>query len=220
MLKDERTAQGWAFRVHFCTASRSWNRVTLEPSVNRRGHLAGFSLVELIVTLSIVAILMASAVPAFFSLMAQNELSVATNAARGALMLARETAVLKGQPMSLCAGTPTGGCSGDWSVGQWLVFRDSNHSGDLDSGETVLEHGAVPGTAQGGVTIGGNGPLRSALVYMPLGHAERVSGAFGAGRLRLCVAKDVAPNARELVISASGRVRLARVDFGGTCPPL
>ncbi|MDV2080900.1 GspH/FimT family pseudopilin [Marinobacter xestospongiae] len=221
MLKDEQMAgREWMPGLRFYNASLSRGACSSGLPEEHRCQSKGFSLVELTVVVSITAILLATAVPAFTGLMARNELVVATNAARGALMLARETAVLKGQPVSLCAGTPTSGCSGDWSGGQWLVFRDSNHSGDLDAGETVLEHGAVPGTAQGVVTIGGNGPLRSALVYMPLGHAERVSGAFAAGRLRLCVAKDVAPNARELVISASGRVRLARVDFGGTCPSL
>lgn len=215
MLKDERRAQNEALFFVF-HASTALNTVK-DDSVRSRS--AGFSLIELMVTIAVAAILLATAVPAFSNLMAQNELAVASNAARGALMVARETAVMRGRPVSLCAGEPVNGCSGDWSGGQWLVFRDANHSGDLDASETVLQHGRVPGAGQT-VSIDGNGPLRSALVYMPLGHAERISGAFGAGRLRLCVAQNIAPNARELVISASGRVRMQRVDFGGACPSL
>ncbi|MBN7770491.1 GspH/FimT family pseudopilin [Marinobacter daepoensis] len=179
----------------------------------------GFSLVELMVVISVTAILLMVAVPVFSNLIAHNELAVATNAARGSLMFAREAAVVKGQPVSLCAGEPMTGCNGDWAAGEWLVFRDSNHSGNLDAGEAVLQHGVVPGAGKQ-VAVSGNGPLRSALVYMPLGHAERSSGAFGAGRLRLCVEQGVVPNARELVISASGRVRMQRVDLGGACPSL
>jgi type IV fimbrial biogenesis protein FimT len=170
------------------------------------------------VALSVAAVLLAVAVPAFSALMAQNRLAVTTNAARGALMAARQSAVMSGRPVSLCAGDPSSGCSGDWSAGQWLVFRDADHSGDLDAGESVIRHGRLP--AGNDVHLSGNGPLRTALVYMPAGHAERVSGAFGAGRLRICLARDLAPNARELVISASGRVRLQRVDLAGSCPPL
>lgn len=179
----------------------------------------GFSLIELMVTISVAAVLMAIAIPAFSSMMAQNQLATATNAARGALMSARQSAVMQGRPVSLCAGTPTEGCSGDWSAGEWLVFRDADHSGDLDDGERVVRHGRVP-AAGDAVSLDGNGPFRTAVVYVPMGHAERVSGAFGAGRLRVCVAADLSPNARELVMSASGRVRLQAVDFDGACPSL
>ncbi len=219
MLKDERRARIGAFVFHFPGVIN----VRAVPTVARADDAcfwsAGFSLVELMVTIAIASVLLATAIPAFSNMMAQNELAAASNAARGALMVARETAVMRGHPVSLCAGAPESGCSGDWSEGQWLVFRDMNHNGDLDADEAVLQHGRVPG-ARKTVFIGGNGPLRSALVYMPLGHAERTSGAFGAGRLRLCVTRDILPNARELVISVSGRVRMQRIDFGGACPPL
>lgn len=219
MLKDERRAldRVWFFRVPDVAIVLTVS--TAARVDDSRCRSAGYSLIELMVTIAVAAILLATAIPTFSNLMAQNELAVASNAARGALMVARETAVMRGHPVSLCAGEPSSGCSGDWSGGQWLVFRDANHSGDLDAGETVLQHGRVPGASQA-VSIDGNGPLRSALVYMPLGHAERISGAFGAGRLRLCVTRDIASNARELVISASGRVRMQRVDFSGACPPL
>lgn len=213
MLKDERMARNGASVFYVFSA------LDVCKHSGACSRSAGFSLIELMVTMAVAVILLATAVPTFSNLMAQNQLAVASNAARGALMVARETAVMRGRPVSLCAGEPANGCSGDWSAGQWLVFRDANHNGKLDASETILQHGRVPGADQS-VSIGGNGPLRSALVYMPLGHAEQISGAFGAGRLRLCVAQAISPNARELVISASGRVRMQRVDFGGTCPPL
>lgn len=206
MLKDERAAPTWAvFSFYRPVSFRSGER--------------GFSLIELMVATAAAAILLAIAVPAFSNLMARNELAAASNAARGALMAARQTAVMRGHPVSLCAGEPEAGCTGDWSGGQWLVFRDADHSGDLGAGEAVLRHGRVPGAGQA-VSIDGNGPFRSAMVYVPLGHAERRSGAFGAGRLRICVQEDLAPNARELVVSASGRVRLQSVDLDGACPAL
>lgn len=206
MLKDEPAARQLA----------AHSLIPVAPSLRRVG---GFSLIELMVTVSVAALLLAIAIPAFSSMMAQNQLAAATNAARGALMSARQSAVMLGRPVSICAGTPTDGCSGDWSAGAWLVFRDGNHSGDLDAGEPIVRHGHVP-AAGDAVNLDGNGPLRTALVYVPLGHAERKSGAFGAGRLRLCVERDLAPNARELVISASGRVQLQSVDFDGACPEL
>lgn len=213
MLRDEQRAQGGAL---VCYAAAALVAARADGIARRP---AGFSLIELMVAIAVAAVLLAIAIPAFSNLMAQNELAAASNAVRGALLAARQTAVMRGHPVSLCAGNPEAGCTGDWSAGQWLVFRDSNHDGQLGADETLLHQGRVPG-AGGTVSIDGNGPLRTALVYMPLGHAERVSGAFGAGRLRLCVARDISPNARELVISASGRVRLQHVELNGACPAL
>ncbi len=206
MLKEERAAPAWVV-FPFC------RRVPCGRNDS------GFSLIELMTGVALTAILLSIAIPAFSSMMAQNRLATATNAARGALMSARQAAVTMGRPVSICAGTPVDGCSGDWSAGEWLVFQDADHSGDLDPGEPIVRHGRVP-AAGDTVRIDGNGPFRTAMVYMPLGHAEHKSGAFGAGRLRLCVAGDLAPNARELVVSASGRVRLQSVDFEGACPEL
>ena len=206
MLKEERADPAWAvFPV-------------CRP-VARRTNEGGFSLIELMIAVALTATLLSIAIPALSSMMAQNQLAAATNAARGALMAARQSAVTKGRPVSLCAGTPGVGCTGDWSAGHWVVFEDADHGGDIDADERVLRHGQVPALGDK-VRLDANGPLRTALVYVPMGHAERVSGAFGAGRLRVCAATDLSPNARELVISASGRVRLQSVDLGGACPDL
>ncbi|MDY6929776.1 MAG: GspH/FimT family pseudopilin [Pseudomonadota bacterium] len=220
MLTDERTARNEALLLDLSDVLFLQASSAKEVTAGVGCRSKGFSLVELMVVITVTAIMLTTGLPMFSNMVARNQLAVASNAARGALMVARETAVVKGQSVSLCAGEPGNGCSGDWSAGAWLVFRDTNHSGDLDAGETVLQHGIVPGAGQQQLSIEGNGPLRSALVYMPLGHAERISGAFGAGRLRLCVKRDITPNARELVIAASGRVRMQRVDLGGTCPSL
>ena len=187
-----------------------------EPSPRAVG---GFSLIELMVAVSVAAVLLAAAIPAFSSMMARNQLAVASNELRGALLAARQAAVMQGRPVSLCAGTPEAGCTGDWSTGQWLVFHDADHDGDLDADERLVRHGRAPGGGES-VVVDGNGPFRTTLVYVPLGHAERISGAFGAGRLRICVPREISPNANELVLSASGRVRRQSLDLEGECPAL
>lgn len=207
MLRDERVAR----RVR--AERRGCSRHSL-PAGRR-----GFSLIEVMVAVALVAVLLSIAIPAFSSMLARNQLVAATNGARGALLAARQAAVMQGRPVSICAGTPDSGCTGDWAGGEWVVFADANHDGEIDAGERVVRHGRVPALGDT-VRLDANGPLRTALVYVPLGHAERVSGAFGAGRLRVCAEADLAPNARELVISASGRVRLQSVDLDGACPDL
>jgi len=179
----------------------------------------GFSLIEVVITLVLTALLLSQAVPAFSAFMARNRLAAATNDVRGCLSFARQSAVTQGEPVAVCPGDSSAGCLSDWSIGKWLVFADSDHDGRLDGGESLLREGRVPGMVAG-VSVSGNGPFRQAVVFVPQGHAERVSGAFASGRLRVCVQGGSGPNARELILSASGRVRLRSVDLDGACPPL
>lgn len=181
------------------------------------GRLLGFTVVELMVTLTVVTVLAGIAMPAFAHLMARDRLAVASNALRGAFAAARQVAIAHNRPVSLCPGNPAQGCVGSWASGDWLVFLDRNHNAQLDPGEGVVRTGSAP---EQGVVIEGNGPMTKAVVYMPEGEAQRASGAFAAGTLRVCVAQGIAPNAVDLVLSSSGRVRVQQDDFGGQCPRL
>ncbi|MBN2871830.1 MAG: GspH/FimT family pseudopilin [Halothiobacillaceae bacterium] len=179
----------------------------------------GFSLVELMVTIAVLAVTLALAIPSFANLTAQNRLAAASNGVQAALMAARQTAISLGRPVSLCAGDPATGCNGDWPAGQWLVYEDSDGDGRLDDTETLLRQGTVPGP-DGAVVIEGNGPFDEAIVYLPEGRAVKPGGGFAAGTLRVCVRRAIGENAVEVVIAASGRVRKTPVDLDGQCPPL
>ena len=194
----------------------SWQRPLRRPFCK---GCYGFSLMELLSVLVLAALLLSQAVPAFSEFMARNRLAAATNDVRGCLSFARQSAITQARPVAVCPGDSSTGCSTDWSMGSWLVFADSDHDGRLGGGENLLREGRVPGMAEG-VSVSGNGPFRQAVVFVPQGHAERVSGAFASGRLRVCVQGGGGSSARELILSASGRVRLRSVDFDGACPPL
>ena len=104
---------------------------------------AGFTLTELIVTITIGGILAAVAIPSFTEMVKDNKVTAATNALIGHLSLARSEAIKRRVPVALCrsanptAVAPTcGGDANDWSTG-WLVF--ANVDGD------------VPATYDGGV---------------------------------------------------------------------
>jgi len=178
----------------------------------------GFTAIELMVTLTITMILIGVAVPTFMRVTAQNQLATSANAFTRALAFARQSAISTNAPVTLCAGS-TSGCfshnNWNWAKG-WLAFIDRNHDGALDAGERILQAGQPLGT---NVFIAGNAPLKSPVVFMPMGQAERISGAFAAGRLRVCVPAPIENNARDLVLSITGRVRVERVDLHGDCTP-
>src|SRR3546814_15686293 len=65
------------------------------------------------------------------------------------------------------------------------------------------------------IDVSGNGPFRKWIVYMPSGMARWPSGAFAAGRLRVCTEDVLTPNATDLVLIGSGRVVTEKHDFDG-----
>ena len=87
-----------------------------------RSDLRGFTLIELMVTLTVMAIALSLAAPSFANLLASNRISTQTNELVGALNLARSEAVRRGQPVTLLAGDV------NYSKG-WTVFPDANGNG-------------------------------------------------------------------------------------------
>lgn len=87
-----------------------------------RDSLRGFTLIELMVTLTVLAIVLGLAAPSLASLLASNRISTQTNEFIGALNLARSEAVRRGQPVTLLAAAD------NYSQG-WTVFPDANGNG-------------------------------------------------------------------------------------------
>ena len=90
---------------------------------------AGFTMTELIVTMSIVAILLAIGIPSFRYVTVSNRISSEVNGLLGDMQYARSIAVKEGLPVTVCVSNNNGGqCSpnnSSWQDG-WIVFLDSN----------------------------------------------------------------------------------------------
>lgn len=98
--------------------------------------MVGFTLIELIVTVSIVTILASIAVPSFSKLIESNQLSAGTNELVSALILARSEALKRSNNVSICASTDQVSCSGANFAEGWIVFVDCNAvpNGAIDGG--------------------------------------------------------------------------------------
>ncbi|HEC17805.1 MAG TPA: prepilin-type N-terminal cleavage/methylation domain-containing protein [Gammaproteobacteria bacterium] len=174
----------------------------------------GFSLIELIVTLAIAAIVLSIGIPSFQAYIQNNRQTIAINELVTALQLARNNAITQRVPVTLCksadtaAATPTcstGGGSGDWSQG-WILFTNPNNDTTLDPGETLLR---VHGPLQGEASFIGTGPVVNQVTFTPQG---RISNGFG-GTINLCDSRG-AEHAKALVISLGGQVRQATDSDG------
>lgn len=101
----------------------------------------GFTLIELMVTLAVAAIILTVAVPSFRSIVQNNRLITQANELITGINLARSEAIKRGQSISICAANAAlTGCSNTataWNVG-WIIFIDSDGGADFDAGETIL----------------------------------------------------------------------------------
>ncbi|GAB3686010.1 GspH/FimT family pseudopilin [Salinisphaera aquimarina] len=88
--------------------------------VDRAG---GFTLLELIVTIAVAAILLAVAIPSYRSMVQRNALAANVNDLVGDLNYARAQAVTRGQDVFICSSRNQTSCStdGDWSQG-WVLY--------------------------------------------------------------------------------------------------
>jgi len=96
----------------------------------------GFTLVELMITLVVVGILLAAALPQLETFTKNNRLASQTNDLVAAIQLARTEAVKRGVNTVVCASTDQASCSGnnaDWVSG-WLVFSDFDLDDTVDAG--------------------------------------------------------------------------------------
>ena len=102
----------------------------------------GFTLVELLITLTIIALVLSFGVPMFQDVIRDNRLVSQANAFMGDLNLARSTAVKYQRDASICASTDydsaTPSCTGgtNWAAG-WIVWVDRNRDNSVDAGEIV-----------------------------------------------------------------------------------
>jgi type IV fimbrial biogenesis protein FimT len=116
-----------------------------------KGTQHGFTLLELLTALSVLAILVAIATPSFRSFAANSRISAAANSVVNALAVARSEALRRSTPVAVCASSDSQSCNTtDWGSG-WLVFTDNAGTrGVLDSTDQLLQAWRAPGN---GVTV-------------------------------------------------------------------
>jgi len=99
----------------------------------------GFTLVEVLITIAIVAILLALAGPSFRYVTTANRASSEINGLLGDMQFARAEAIREGQPVTVCTTTDGATCAGvgvDWKGG-WFVFSDPANTGIMAPGTTL-----------------------------------------------------------------------------------
>jgi type IV fimbrial biogenesis protein FimT len=177
-------------------------------SIKRRaaGHMSGFTIVELMITVGVASILLAVAVPSFNQLMVTNRLTTQANDFVSAINFARSEAIKRNASVSLCrvgsaTGTTCATSAGNWS--NWIV---------TPGGGNVVRRGVVNTT--GGIVV--QSTLGSdQLMFGPEGLARSAGLIVTNQRISVCATRD--RQGRRVVLGSGSR--LSTEYFTGACTP-
>lgn len=100
----------------------------------------GFTLVELMVVVAIVAVLAAIAFPSFEATMRSNRVATTTNELIASFALARSEALRSPGGAHICTSDDGASCTETaWEQG-WIVWIDSNGNSELDADDRVVRY--------------------------------------------------------------------------------
>jgi type IV fimbrial biogenesis protein FimT len=220
-------------KLHFCRSSGYLRRWSEKPaSANQPGQdcpmktrtgafwlpdavgdFAGFSLVELMVTVFLAAILMAIGVPIFRDSVANNRLTAQTNDLIAAMTLARSQAITLNQPVTFCRTTSDesvenpicAGASGSWEF--WIVRADT--SGTIVRRGTLLGSSLVmtSSLANDRVQFASDGLARTNNDLLPNDNVADIT---------ICSTHGTTDNKRQIMLGTGNRVSTAKDS--GACP--
>jgi len=172
--------------------------------MNQRHPWSGYSLYELLMTLSIAAIIFGLGLPSFGRLTADKRLYVESTAFFHAVHRARQESIVRRRVVSICPSADAQYCDpdGDWSRG-WIIFANKGWTGlgERDDTETLISHHRVGKTAR----IEAN----RAIFSFRSTHKRATNGT-----LIVCDRSGRA-EPRAVIISYTGRPRVAREDTRG-----
>ena len=184
------------------------------PFQYKRYKSEGFTILELLVGVAILAITMALAAPNFIDMVKNNRISSASSDFMGALQLAKTEAASRVRPVSICKSNADGDdCvgGGDWQQG-WLIFVDLNANGDLNGDDTII---FVNQALDDQITFGGTDGVKDSITFNPSGTTSLTS----TETLILCDERDFDNSAKGILISITGRASTVSRDNSGqtTC---
>jgi len=133
----------------------------------------GFTLVELMVTLSLAAIVISVAIPSFNTMIQNNRLISQTNQLVASLNHARSEAIGRGNTVTICSSSDQITCGGAWDTG-WITFVDINANGAFDNAtDTLLK---VNQGTEGNNTLNGTANTGS-ISYLSTGFTNLAANA-------------------------------------------
>jgi type IV fimbrial biogenesis protein FimT len=173
---------------------------------------AGFTMLELLIALVIVAVLLGIALPAFSSAQDATRMGTARTQLISSLHTSITRATVTGRRVVLCPSADGAHCTGgtDWSIG-WIGFHDNNKNRERDADESLV--GSWPALAgQVHITTTNGRPK-----FVIQGHGGNAGSNI---TFTMCDRRGPA-KAQTVVLNNQGRIRYGKATAEAaarTCP--
>ena len=184
------------------TAQRAWHR--------------GFTLVELAITLVVLAVVIGLASPLFTGLINGSRLTGNANELITAMQIARSEALRRNARAFFCQSSNGTSCSAAPAAGWdgWLVFADEDGDNVVDAAE-IVRSGIIEDPIQ---VIASPSVTNATIIFRADGLAYAGNNLLDAN-MRVCLpVTNPNLNVRDVNIAVGGRIAVrAPIDAGGAC---
>jgi len=177
----------------------------------------GITLIELIIVLAIISISITLAAPSMNSFMVRNRVTSRVNTLALAIRMARESAIMKNNIVTLCRSADQLQCGGKWHNGM-ILFVDTNKDHKFNGSDILIT--GFEKFPEDDVIFWRSFQNRQYLQMSPLGTTRYQNGTF-----TYCP-KEGLEYARGIIINAAGRIRFTKdlnadgIDEGADNKPL
>ena len=170
------------------------------------GKELGFTIIELVVTLTVAAVFITLVVPSYYNVLQNSKAATISNYFTSNIIYARSEAIKRGVTVSICPTANTAftacGNAANWING-WIIFVDSDANGVLASTNDRLRvREALP---TGSLVAG-------APTYISFSSSGFISN--GAGNFTVSAAGCNGNHGRQINVASSGRLSVSAV----ACP--
>jgi type IV fimbrial biogenesis protein FimT len=167
---------------------------------SKHKYISGFTIIELMLTIAVAAVILSIGVPSYQGLMERNQLTSGINQFISSMSLARSEAIKRNQRVLICPSNDGATCSGIQYESGWIIFVDRNSNGSRQVGaeELIWVSESLPAS----MTLRGTGCCDDNIPYLASGQINGI-----AGSMHLCKSNDP-DKSKKIVINTFGRVQL------------
>jgi len=174
-------------------------------------QIFGFTLIELVVTMAVAAILVTVAIPNMRTFIQNGRINTQINDLIGDLSLARSEAIKRRTNVGICMSTNGTTCAGggNWRDGR-AIFVDANNNGTWDAGEVILRF--REGLASAADTLTTNAVLPDPVFFRPNG-ASSVPLGGPVGFFTFCDVRG-ASSGKQVSLNSLGQASVSTIAPG------